>query len=429
MLLQREDLRDRLIRLIGSGQVGATTSALNDAAQRVSRYLLMQTTINGTYGLAVGIGLSAMGLRGAALWGLLCGLLRFIPYLGTWLGAAMPVVLSLAIFDTWTRPLMIIGYFILLETLAYAVMEPWLYGLSTGVSPMAVLVAAIFWTWLWGGVGLFLATPLTVCLVVLGKFVPQLGFLNVLLGDQPVLEPKDRVYQRLLALDQEDALDLLEKSLRDSSLEEVYDTVLIPALALAEADRHRGDLDEHKESFILQSMREIIDELGEHSLSAASADVAKQEAQTQADSTYARLRVLCLPARDEADELVGLMLAQLLTADGFSARPVSTGLAGELVNRTEQEQAHVVCISALPPGALTPARYLCKRLRARLPEVRIAVGLWSAALDVRTAAERLRCDGTVEVVTTLAAARQHIRQLVQPIVLHVQGTEREPVRA
>ena len=262
-LAYREDMRDRFLGLIGPQQINATTQALDDAGRRVSRYLLMQLLVNVTYGVPVAIGLYFIGVPNAFLVGLLATLLRFVPYLGPVIGASLPIVLSLIISPDWTQPLMTAGLFIVVELISNNLVEPWLYGSSTGLSPVAIIVAAVFWTWLWGPIGLLLSTPLTVCLVVIGKYVPPLAFLGVLLGDEPVLEPKSRIYQRLLALDREEASELLEESLKEQRLVEVYDGALLPALGLAEQDRHGGDLDEQRHQFVLDSIRGLVDELAE----------------------------------------------------------------------------------------------------------------------------------------------------------------------
>ncbi len=229
-LVRREDLRDRFIRLVGKGQVTVTTQMLEDAATRVSRYLSMLFLINVTFGIAVGIGLYLIGVPNAILWGILAATLRFVPYIGPWIAAAAPIGLAMAISTGWLAPILTLGLFVVLELFCGNVLEPWLYGKGTGVSAVAVLVAAVFWTWLWGIVGLLLATPLTVCLLVIGKHVPQLSFLDILLGNEPVFEPKRRVYQRLLAGDQEEATELVDDDLENKPLVEVYDTLLIPAL-------------------------------------------------------------------------------------------------------------------------------------------------------------------------------------------------------
>src|SRR5688572_7586900 len=251
-LIRREDLRDRFIHLAGKGHVTVTTQMMEDAGARVSRYLSMLFLINVTFGMSVTFGLYLIGVPNAMLWGILAAVLRFIPFIGPWIAAAMPIGLSMAISTGWVAPLLTVGLFVVLELFSNNVMEPWLYGRNTGVSAVAVLVAAVFWMWLWGPVGLMLATPLTVCLLVIGKNVPQLSFLDILLGSEPVFEPKTRIYQRLLAGDQEEATELLEEYLKRQPLVEVYDTVLIPALAITETHWQLGELNQGKHKFIME---------------------------------------------------------------------------------------------------------------------------------------------------------------------------------
>ena len=271
-LIRREDLRDRFIRLVGKGQLTVTTQMLEDAATRVSRYLSMLFLINSIFGIAVGVGLYLIGVPNAILWGILATTLRFIPYIGPWIAAAMPVGLSMAVSTDWGPPALTVALFVTLELFSNNVMEPWLYGKNTGMSAVAVLVAAVFWTWLWGIPGLLLATPLTVCLLVIGKHVPQLSFLDILLGNEPVFEPMKRVYQRLLAGDPEEAAELVEADLEKRTLVEVYDSLILPALALVESDWHRGDLDKVRHEFVLQSLKEMISERDEHPPEVAGMD-------------------------------------------------------------------------------------------------------------------------------------------------------------
>lgn len=256
MLLRLPDLRDRVIRLLGAANLRATTYALSDAAERVSRYLLMQTLINTWQGCWVIVGLWFLGVPNGLLWGGLTVVLRFIPYIGPWVAAAMPVALSIAVFDDWTKPVMVMGLFIVLELISNMILEPWLYGKRTGVSPLALLVAATFWTWLWGAVGLFLAVPLTVCLMVMGKHMPQLEFFYVLLGDEPMLDPHEQLYQRLLAGKRDEANALLSETLRRKSARRVCDDVLVAAVRLAERDDARGHLDAEQ--------RALVQEIVEH---------------------------------------------------------------------------------------------------------------------------------------------------------------------
>jgi len=408
-LVRREDLRDRFIRLVGKGQATVTTQMLEDAARRVSRYLSMLFLINATFGVAVGIGLYLIGVPNAILWGILAATLRFVPYIGTWIAAVAPIGLAMAISTSWLAPILALGLFVVLELLCGNIVEPWLYGRGTGVSAVAVLLAAVFWTWLWGLVGLLLATPLTVCLLVIGKHVPQLSFLHILLGNEPVFEPNRRVYQRLLAGDQEEANELVDDALENQPLVEVYDTLLIPALALAETDWHFGELDENRHKFILQSLKEMIDER----------DEGQQEVQVNQeikDGDARRPCILCLPARDEADEIAGRMLAQLLaTGECLVQSVLFTATAREVADLLQRRTPDVVCISATPPVAVMHARHLCKLVRGRFPRVPVVVGLWDAHGDLSKAKTRIGGSDATHVVTTLAEAQEQVRLLIQPL--------------
>lgn len=414
-LVRREDLRDRFIHLVGAGNVTVTTQMLEDAGARVSRYLSMLFLVNVTFGLAVGIGLYLIGVPNAILWGILATILRFIPYIGPWIAAAMPIALSLAISTGWVVPLLTIGLFVALELFSNNVLEPWLYGRNTGVSAVAVLVAAVFWMWLWGPLGLLLATPLTVCLLVVGKHVPQLSFLGILLGTDPVFEPKDRIYQRLLAGDQEEAVELLEACLESQPRVKVYDTVLIPALAMAEKHWQLGELHEGKREFIMQSLKEMSRECGEEPQQDRQAEPGSSPA-PEADkgshdvdlSNSPKRFILCLPARSEADEIASTLLAQILDARSYLVHTVPvTSPASEIVDLIEQRQPDVVCISATPPAAVMHGRYLCKQLRNRFPRLSLVVGLWDVQGDLNKAKKRINYGATV--VATLADAQEHIR--------------------
>jgi predicted PurR-regulated permease PerM len=433
ILLQREDLRDRLIRLVSQGNINLTTQAMDDAATRISRYLLMQLIVNVTYGIPIGIGLWFIGVPNAVLWGMLATLLRFIPYIGPWIAAAVPLLLSIAAFPDWSHFALTAGLYIVVELISNNAIEPWLYGSSTGLSTVAVIVSAVFWTWLWGPLGLLMSTPLTVCLVVLGKYVPQLQFLDILLGDEPVLEPHVKVYQRLLAMDQEEATELVEEYLKEKNLVDVYDEVLIPALGLAEHDRHRGLLDEQRQKYIRQSMKEMVEDLGErYRLSDSEAEGAEQtklrndngngNGHGDEDDHQEKVGILCLPARDEADEIVAMMLAQVLEQSCCTALHVPVAaLASEMVDIVEKYDAKMVCISALPPSALAHARYLCKRVRGRLKNVPVVIGLWGTKVDTKKALARLACSETDKVVRSLGEARTEIVPL-----LAVKKAEVEP---
>ena len=434
MLFNRKDLRDRMIRLVGDGRLNVTTQALDDAATRISRYLLMQSAINATYGVCVGIGLWIIGacttegrFPNVLLWALLAAVLRFVPYLGPIIAATVPVVLSLAVFDSAGVFAATVGMYVAVELVIVNLLEPWLFGSSTGLSVMAILVSAVFWAWLWGPIGLLLATPLTVIAVVLGKHVPQLAFLNVILGDEEVLEPSFRLYQRLLTLDQEEAGELLHDYRKEHGLESVYDKVMIPALAMAEKDRHTGQVDTERETFIRQAMRDLIEELGDaqkaEDAAAALADAKAKpgDSASVASPPVAKepsVVVLCLPAHDEADEIVGLMLAQLLELKGHRAIAASqVALASELLELVQKHDAGAACISALPPAALAHSRYLCKRLNLRFPELPTLVGLWTSKTDPKKSLDRLACPGSVHLVTSLAGAIAEIHQMIQPLLV------------
>jgi hypothetical protein len=445
MLLSREDLRNRIVRLASGsgGQLTIATQALDDASNRVSRYLLAQAIVNGTYGIAVSLGLWIIGIwlgrndpsgtddfPSFVLWGLMCALLRFIPYIGPWIGASMPLLVALAVYKGFGVFGATIVMFVVIELISNNFMEPWLYGSSTGISTVAVLVSAVFWTWLWGPIGLLLSTPLTVVLVVIGKYIPQLAFLDILLGDEPVLDPQQQLYQRLLALDSEEATELVRAYREEMPLDDVYDTVLLPTLALAESDRHRGRLDTQRIDFIHQSMRDIIDELGEEENLRALRRSAKETEEVAKDQRAVadvepptslpagcEVNVVCLPAHDEADELVNLMLAQLLTQRRYCVTQVGVAkLASEMVNTVDHADAHVVIVSALPPSAVAHSRYLCKRVHGRFPDKPMVVGLWRFKGDMRKATARIACGDQTRMTTTLRGALVELQQVAAPFV-------------
>ena len=430
MLLKREDLRNRLISLAGQGRLNVMTQAMDDAAQRLSRYLLLQSVINAGFGLLFGTGLYLIGIPHSLLWGVLGGLLRFIPYLGTLIAAVFPVTMALAVFPGWSQALLALGFFLVLELTVSNFVEPWLCGAHTGISSLAFLVAAAFWFMLWGPVGLLLSTPLTVCLVVLGRYVPQLRFLEVVLGDEPVLSAEEHFYQRLLAMDQEEAIDIAKAYLKVNSLESLYESVLIPALNLAEEDRHRDALDEEQEKFICQSTKELIEELGERIEQKPPAEGSNGERFPETgpscsiDTTMPS--IVCLPARDEADEIVGLMVTQLLQRTGYRAHSVEIGAASDMLQQVSQHDTQLACVSALPPFAMGQARALCKRLRAQFPEITIILGLWNVAGGVARAQERFGSGCADIIVTTPAEAMLQIRHLTQSLSRDMEAQDVTP---
>jgi predicted PurR-regulated permease PerM len=420
MLLNREDMRDRLIGLIGAGRINLTTQAFGEASERVSRYLVMQLVVNAGFGIPFGIALYFIGIPNAMLWGLLITLLRFIPYAGIWIAIAMPVTLAFAISDGWSLVAWTVGVFIAFELIFVYGIEPWLYGRSTGLSPIAIIAAVVFWTWLWGSVGLLLATPLTVCVAVMGRYIPEFGFLNVLLGVEPVLPPEGRLYQRLIALDDEEAIDVSEEYANEHGLLALHRDVVIPALGLAEHDRHRGVIDEARERFVFDTVRKIIEDVEDRK-------AMKEEAQRKAEEGEAKsaavpatpappasraAAALCIVgANDEADHLAGLAFARVLPPADFDAQVIGYPvLAGEIVDRVAESGAKIVCISAVPPHAAIQAGYLVKRLKSRLPELKVLVVIWTSE-DIVRARARLGEAGADKIVSSYPDAIAQLHDL------------------
>lgn len=388
-LVCQEDLRGRLILLAGRGRLALTTRAMNEAAERVGRYLLMQVVVNLAFGVVFAVGLMAVGMPYAAMWGLLAAILRFVPFLGPWLLAALLTVFCIAVFPGWTQPLLALALFATLELATYHIAEPLVFGRSTGMIPIAVIIAAVVWTWLWGPVGLLLSTPLTTCLVVLGKHVPCLEFLDILLADGGALSPEMNYYQRLLGRDQDEAGDVVEQHVRDRAPETVYDEIFVPALARAKGDLAKGLLAVEDLQFIIRATREILEEVLSPQNSQGT-DGGKAPASHSTAADPPQLVLLGCSAHDEVDELVLQMFRQLL---GFSNRCVKVEtlspktLVSEVVSQVKDRQAVAVCIAATPPGGMTQVRYLCKRLRAQIPEQKILVGRWGSPPEH---AERIR---------------------------------------
>lgn len=408
MLIQRDDLRDRFIRLSGTGRLATTTQALDEAGERVSRYLLMLVIINGSYGLIVWIGLWLIGLPNPFLWGLLAATMRFVPYVGPWIAAATPILLSLAVDASgWTTPILTIGLFVVLELFSNNVMEPWLYGHSLGISVFGIIVMASFWTWLWGPIGLVLSMPLTVCLVVLGRYAPQLEWLNILLGDAPALELREKYYQRLLALDYYESGEIVAEALKHGSVEQLYTDVLMPALSLAERDRHSGELAESQRQFAYQTIRETIEELGER---------ARRPEEAAVEGTNPRtVRIWCVPAEDDADEIAGTMLSQMLTAHGYTAEAVpADAVDATLLEQVAETATDAVLISAVAPGGVIHARRLCLKLHPKREHLVILVGLWNATGPFDQVDARLKSAGADAVVTKLEEALRLIEPKTAP---------------
>ncbi len=409
LLMQREDLRDRMIRLAGSSDLHRTTVAMDDATKRLSRYFVVQLALNAAFGLVIGIGLYFIGVPNPVLWGIFSALMRFVPYIGAVVSAVFPLALAAAVDPGWSMVIATLILFLILEPLVGHFIEPMLYGQSTGMSPFAVLVSALFWTWLWGPVGLLLSTPLTVCLVVLGRHVDKLEFLDVLFGDRPALTPVENFYQRILADDPDEAQDHADQILKTCSLTAYYDEVVIKGLELAARDAARGVLTPEQKADIRASIGGLIEEMAERDdvkLETGRADPEIADAPPLDPSWQAEGTVLCVAGRSFVDDSACAILAQLLQKRGIGVRTVSFGeVARARIEGFEPGPARLICVvSTAISGEPTHLRRLVDRLKRKMPDARIVVGLWQAEDDGVAEADRLRAIEADVHVSTLRAA-------------------------
>ena len=438
ILLQREDLRDRMIRLFGSGDLHRTTAAMDDAARRLGRYFLLQLGLNASFGVVVALGLWAIGVPSPLLWGIFAGLMRFVPYIGSFIAGLLPVALAAAVDPTgWSMALQTLALFLVAEPLWGHVIEPVVYGQNTGLSPFAVVLSAIFWTWLWGPVGLIIATPLTLCLVVLGRHVERLEFFDVLLGDRPALTPAENLYQRMLAGDPDEALESAEVLLRERSLTSYYDEVALGGLRLAATDSARGVLTQVQLEQVKQVVGALIEDLSGRddiepdaderddgpaaappdqrpAIGAPAVAVGEHPEERIPEDWRRPGAVMCVAGRGALDEAAAAMLAQLLEKHGLGTALVPhAAVSRSRVMALSVEGVRMIFISYLEIAG-TPAhlRYLLRRLRARAPNAAIVVGLWPPD-DPVLREDRVRqivgADGTVvslreAVQTALKAA-------------------------
>jgi predicted PurR-regulated permease PerM len=421
ILLQREDLRNRLIRLAGSHDLQRTTAALDDAASRLSRLFLIQLLVNGTFGVVIGIGLWLIGIPSAILWGILAAVLRFVPYIGAVIAAAFPLALAVAVDPGWSMLLWTLALFLVVEPVVGHVIEPMVYGHSTGLSPVAVVASATFWTALWGPIGLVLATPLTVCLVVLGRHVERLEFLDVMFGDRPALSPPEIFYQRMLAGDPTEAAEKAEEFLKERSLSSYYDEVALKGLQLAQADSQRGALNQERLIKIRDAVAEFAGDLADQDdrpppkLSATTdAEASSAVESVNENAPYEKLPVLaksdlpphwqgehpvlCIAGRSAIDEAAAIMLGQLSTAHGLSARvEPAEALSTTNIFRLETSGVAIVCLVYLDAVAPAHMRYAVRRLRRKLPQATIILGCWMRDIDA-DALERLRDGAKADLV-------------------------------
>jgi predicted PurR-regulated permease PerM len=420
MLIRREDLRNRMIRLLGDGKVTTTTKAVDDASQRISRYLLMQMMINTCFGLVISLGLFVLGVSYALLWGFIATLMRYVPYVGTWIGLIPPVLFSFATAPAWGggwgQPVAVLALFIGLEIICNNIFEPWLYGSSMGLSEVAQLVAAGFWAFLWGPIGLILSGPLTACLLVLGKHVRRFEFLDVLLGDTPALEPRVAFYQRLAARDQDEAAEVAMEAARAEGPDAALESVVVPALCLARRDLDDGDLDPADFRYVIGAAREVAEEVG----------ALRGEVEGAADVD--RTRVLVVPARDEAEHVAAEIFAGSLEATRWEVRVAGDEtLASELVALVGEFRAAVVVLVALPPGGLSHCRYLVGRLQARCPGVRVVVGRWGCP-EPEGAEPAGGVKGAEGLDRSLAETRKRLAELHPVLVSEIAKQEKSGAR-
>ena len=413
ILLQREDLRNRFIRLAGSSDLQRTTLAMNDAAGRLSRFFLVQTLVNASFGVIIAVGLYFIGLPSPILWGIAAFLLRFVPYIGPFIAAGFPVALAAAIDPGWGIALETLALFLIVEPIIGQAVEPWLYGRNTGISPIAVVISATFWTWLWGTVGLVLSTPLTVCLVVLGRHVERLAFLDVIFGDAPPLTQIENFYQRMLAGDASEVVDQAEQFLKTNSLIDYYDEVALPALLMAQVDLRRGVLDEPRQRRIKETIDEVIEDLSDHvdpppaaapapepfalemsggssppslapSLSPSLAAIVEAPLpdlpRAGSPSRESEKPILCMAGRSFLDEAAAALFAQILEKHGMGAKVGPAGaLTAGRISSLSAEGVRLVCLSYFDADLSTAgARFAVRRLRRRLGEVKILAGFWQS---------------------------------------------------
>jgi predicted PurR-regulated permease PerM len=410
MLIDRVQLRNRLIRVVGFGRMNVTTKALEEVAQRISRYLLMQSIINGSYGLAVGLSLYFVGLPYALLWGMLAGLLRFIPYAGVWIGLLVPSALAWAVFPGWLWPLIVVALFLVLEFTVAMILEPLLYGHSAGVSQVALLIAIAFWAWIWGPVGMIMATPMTVCLVVLGKYIPQLNFLVVLMSDEPMMQTEVTYYQRLLASDYDEAAEIVENYFEgEHPPEQVYDQILLPALYQAKVDYRRGKLTAEDEHFVQRATNDLVEEIDVEQIKRRNGHEEAGDGRRASELT-----IWGCAARDDNDELALRMLQRLLEAEHCDMKIASRPSELKIDQLSSNGRPLVICIGSVAPTKMAQTRHLTRKLRARVPNAKIVVGRWGVANEFRELEEQRKLlleAGADHVAATLMEARNIITEL------------------
>jgi predicted PurR-regulated permease PerM len=415
MLMGRDELTDRIVSLFGRRQVTLTTRTMQEIGQRISRYLTMFALVNTCFGLVIGSGLWLLGLPFAVLWGCLAAMLRFIPYVGPTVAFALPLIFSFAYFPGWAAPLEVVALFGIVEIGLNSFLEPVIYGKTTGISALGLLVAAMFWTWLWGTLGLLLSTPLTVCMAVLGKYVPNLWFFATLLGEEAELEPDVRLYQRLVALDREKTFEVVEKELKEKPRVDIFDQVLVPVLARAERDMARAELGDAERDFVWSVVGEILDKLeGMPDSSVSSPEAATEWIHELNGSVPAMspVSLVGLAVQDTSDALVLRMLGQLVSSSGCTLEIITdTESSLQVTERVSEHSPKLIVMSVLPREGLSLARYLLRQLRTRFADIPIVVGRWGRPDEIARDSAKLVELGASDVVGTLADANARVRKL------------------
>lgn len=437
ILFQREELRNRLIKLTGANDLQASTSAINDATSRLSRLFLSQLGLNTAFGIVIGVGLAMIGVPSAILWGILAGIMRFVPYIGAFVAAFFPLTLAVAVDPGWSMLLWTVGLIIIADILVGHVIEPMLFGHSSGLSPFAVVVSATFWTALWGPIGLVLATPLTICLVVLGHHVESLKIFDILFGDRPALSPPEIFYQRMLANDPGEAVEKAEEYLKERTLSEYYEEVALNGLKLAQSDLKRERLPPARLQDIRDNIVDLIDDLSDQPDDARHGDTDDAEAEDAINASAPMPElpfiireglpqswqsdhpVLCIAERTDLDEAAARILVQILSKHGLGARIAKKDdIAGGGIFRLEGEGVALICISSLDEKSPAFTRHVVRKLRRKIPEAKILICYWKAE-DLSTSTNQLKADS---IVTSLHAAAKYCLDLAQPSDLVVKHT-------
>lgn len=399
MLLNKEDIRSRIIKLIGQSRISSTTSAMNEASERVFRYIFRLFIVNVGFGICVTIGLYWIGIPNAILWGCFAAILRFIPYIGPWIAAIIPIALSFIITNTWSVPIITISFFIILEMITAYVIEPYYYGVGTGVSSFALIVAAIVWTWLWGPIGLLLSTPLTVCLVVLGQYVTNMSFLRVLLSQEQALTPAEECYHRLLSFESSESIDVIESFLQKNSLISLCDSILIPVIAQTEKDFHLELIEIDQKEALYQGVREIVEFLS-MSEQKETTSIQKQKG-----------NILCLSTQSTRDEIGVSILAQLLVFESFNVHLTTRLTLSEIMELVDKGNPDAICICALTPFALSKTRFFCAKLHQRKPQLPIVICLLGCSEVDSQILDLLNSAGATKVVLNLSQTVKILKEI------------------